>query len=81
MAVVVPSSDVVNFELYNGITVIATEITNNASDGTLVGTLTLQKANKQLALVLSLLGSGKLIAANVLSAGTYAAAQDGGDQI
>ena len=82
MTVVVPSTDVVNYELYNGITTINTELTNavNALNGPLVLTLTKQKANKQMALVLGLLGSGKITAANALSSLTYAAAPDGADQ-
>lgn len=80
MAIVVPSTDVVNFNIQAQIAAIATEITNNATNGPLVLALTKQKANLQLQLVNGLLGSGSLIAANVIASGTYAAAQWGGDQ-
>lgn len=79
MAVVVPSSDVVNYEMYNGITTIANEITASASNGPLVFQLTKQKAVKQLALVLSLIGSGRILPSNILANETYTVGQDGGE--
>jgi len=80
MAVVVPSTDVVNYELYNGITTLTAQITAAGNNGPLAHSLTKQKANKQMALVLGLLGSGKITAANVLANETYANAQTGADQ-
>lgn len=80
MALVVPSTDVVNYELYNGITTLASQITSAGSNGALVFSLTKAKAAKQLALVLSLLGSGRVLASNVLANETYTVGQDGGDQ-
>lgn len=79
MTVTVPSTDVVNYELYNGITTLTTQIANAGNNGALAFQLTKQKAVKQMALVLSLLGSGKITAANVLANETYAVAQDGAD--
>jgi len=81
MTVTVPSTDAVNFELQGRITTISTMITNNATNGPLVLKLTKDKANLQMQLVLGLLGSGAITAANVLSSLTYAAAQWGADQL
>jgi hypothetical protein len=81
MAIVVPSTDPVNFALQADIATLSTLITSNATNYPLVFKLTKDKANKQLQLVLGLLGQGSILAANVISSGTYAAAQPGGDQI
>ncbi len=80
MTVTVPATDPVNNELQGRITTLATQITNAGNNGPLAMKLTKDKANMQMQLVLSLLGSGKILAANVLANETYAAAQDGGDQ-
>jgi hypothetical protein len=81
MTVTVPSTDVVHYELYNGITTLTSQITaaTAAGNGPLVFQLTKQKATKQLALVLSLIGTGKLQPSNILANETYANAQDGGE--
>lgn len=80
MAVTVPSTDAVHYALQNDITTLTTQITTNASNGKLVYDLTKLKAQKQMALVLSLLGTGNILASNVLANETYAKAQPGGDQ-
>lgn len=79
MTVIVPSSDVVNYELYNGITTLTNEITAAGNNGPLVFQLTKQKAVKQLALVLGLIGSGRILPSNILANETYTAGQDGGE--
>lgn len=81
MTVTVPSTDPVNFALQADITTLTNVISANATNYPWVFKLTKEKANKQLQLVLGLLGSGSLTAAAVLSACTYAAAQPGGDQL
>lgn len=80
MTVTVPASDAVNFALQADITTIGTVITNNANNFPWVFKLTKEKANKQLQLVLGLLGSGSITAASVLTNCTYTAAQPGADQ-
>lgn len=80
MAVTVPSTDAVNFALQADIATLSTQITNNAANGPWVLKLTKEKANKQLALALSLLGSGTVTAASVIANCTYTAAQIGADQ-
>jgi hypothetical protein len=84
MAIVVPASDPVNFELQANIATIAVLIANtvNALNGPLIQKLTLDKANMQMQLVLGLLGQGSILAANVIANETYSAtAQEGGDQL
>lgn len=80
MAVTVPSSDVPNFNLQGSITALTTLITNAGSNGPLVFALTKAKSNQQLELVLGLLGSGRILASNVLANETYTVGQPGGDQ-
>lgn len=79
MAVVVPSTDAVNYELYNGITTLTAQIAAAGSNGPLAFQLQKQKATKQLALVLGLIGAGKIQPSNILANETYAVAQDGGE--
>lgn len=73
MAVVVPSTDVPNAALAGEITNLTTLITaaNTAGNYPLALCLNKLQANKQLQLVLSLLGSGGLVAATVLSTMSY----------
>lgn len=80
MTVTVPTTDQVNNELQGRIAVLSTQITNAGNNGPLAFKLAKDKANVQMQLVLGLLGSGKILASNVLANETYAAAQDGGDQ-
>ncbi len=80
MTVTVPSKDTVHYGLFNDITTLTTQITNSASNGKLAHEFTKIKASKQLALVQSLLATGNLSAATVLSTLTYITAQPGGDQ-
>lgn len=81
MSVTVPSTDTVHYELYNSISTLTTQITNAGSNGPLVLQLTKQKAQKQMALVLSLLGTGNILASAVLTNETYSKpTQAGADQ-
>lgn len=80
MTVTVPTSDVVNNELQGRITVLGAQITAAGNNGPLVLKLTKEKANMQMQLVLSLLGSGRILASNVLANETYTTGQPGGDQ-
>ena len=79
MTVTVPSTDVVHYEMAQGITVLTAAITAAGSNGALAFQLQKQKAVKQLALVLSLIGAGKIQPSNILTNETYAVAQDGGE--
>lgn len=83
MTVTVPATAPASqLELYNNITVLGTQITNAGSNGPLVFEFTKRKAKAQLDLVLSLLGSGAILASNVLANETYAVpTQNGGDQL
>lgn len=81
MTVVVPATaPAPQVELYNKITTLATQITN-ASNGKLAYDFTKAKSRAQMDLVLTLLGSGAILASNVLANETYATpTQSGGDQ-
>jgi len=80
MTVTIPASDVASTNLNSVITNLTTLITAAASNGPLVFSLTKAKANAQMALVLHLLGEGRILASNVLANETYTAGQPGGDQ-
>lgn len=82
MTVTVPSSAPPSqYELYNKITTLGTQITNAGNNGPLVFEFTKLKSKAQLDLVLSLLGTGSILASNVLANETYALpSQPGGDQ-
>ena len=80
MAVTVPASDAVNYELQNRITQLSNLITSNASNGKAVFDYTKLKSQMQMQLVLGLLGQGSILASNVLANETYVKAQPGGDQ-
>lgn len=82
MTISIPASDVAATNLNSIITNLTTEIANAtvALNGPLVLALTKQKANAQMNLVLHLLGTGRILASNVLANETYTAGQDGGDQ-
>lgn len=67
MAVVVPSTDVVNFALQTSITTLTASITAAAANGPLVAALTMTQVNLQNQLVMSLLGSGALSASSILA--------------
>lgn len=68
-------------ELANKITTLTTQITNAAGNGKLAYDYTKLKSKAQYDLVLSLLGSGAILASNVLANETYATpTQSGGDQ-
>lgn len=73
MAVTVPSTDLVNYNLQAQIANLNTLLTNGvqALNGALVQNLTMSYYNAQLALVLSLLGSGALSPATIISTMTY----------
>ena len=71
MALTVPSSDTVHYNLQQQITAVATLITNNSSNGALVAKLTRDKANLQNQLVSSLIGSGRISCASILTNETY----------
>lgn len=81
MAVTVPSTDVNNFNLQGNITNLTAQITAAGNNGPLAFAFTKAKSNQQLELVLSLLGSGSLLASTILSTMTYLIpTQPGGDQ-
>jgi prophage tail gpP-like protein len=80
MTISIPATDTVATNLNTTIANLTTLITNNASNGPLVFALTKAKANAQLALVLHLLGEGRILAANILTNETYTPGQSGGDQ-
>lgn len=73
MAVTVPSWDVPNFNLQTTIANLNTLLTNatQALNGPLVNSLQMAYYNAQLNLVLSLLGSGALTPATIISTMTY----------
>jgi hypothetical protein len=81
MAVTVPSTDVVNYNLQTSITNVTAEIANAtiALNGPLVLALNKQLAQLNLALVLGLLGQGSISASSILAgnAQTYTAATPG----
>lgn len=80
MTISIPASDLQSTALNNAITNLTALITAAGSNGPLVFSLTKSKANAQMALVLHLLGTGRILASNVLTNETYTAGQDGGDQ-
>ena len=73
MAVTVPSWDVPNYNLQQQIANKNTQLTNatQALNGPLVNTLQMDYYNLQLKLVLSLLGSGALSPATIISTMSY----------
>jgi hypothetical protein len=73
MAVTVPLYDLVNYNLQAQIANKNTQLTNatQALNGPLVNTLQMDYYNLQYALVLSLLGSGALSPATIISTMTY----------
>lgn len=73
MAVTVPSTDLVNYNLQQTIANLGTLITsaNTLGNYPLALALTKIQANTQLQLVLSLLGSGGLVPATVISTMSY----------
>lgn len=75
MAIVVPSTDVPNFNLQAQIANLTTLIANatQALNGPLVLALTQQQAQVQAQLCTSLLGSGGLVGATVISTMSYVA--------
>lgn len=79
MTVTVPSTDTVHYAMQNDITTLTTAIAN-ATNGKQNYELTKLKAQKQLALVQSLLAAGNLSPATALSSLSYVSAQKGGDQ-
>jgi hypothetical protein len=79
MAVVVPATDAANYELYNGVTTL-TNLIASSNNGKQVFEFTKLKSSKQLQLVLGLLGSGRILASNILANETYTAGAPGGDQ-
>ncbi len=82
MTVTVPATAAApHYELFNKITTLTTQITNAGSNGPSVFAFTKLKAKAQLELVLALLGSGHILASNILANETYASpTQIGGDQ-
>jgi hypothetical protein len=78
MAVVVPSADVVHFNMQTTITSLTTQITNavNAGNHVLAGKLTADKAAMQAQLAASLVGAGNISGANVLANETYVAVRN-----
>lgn len=80
MTVTIPSADAQATALNGVITALTTQITAAGTNGPLVFSLTKSKANAQMNLVLHLLGTGRILASNVLTNETYTAGQDGGDQ-
>lgn len=80
MALTVPSTgDPVHFSLQQDIVTLTAQITANAGNGKLVYDLTKLKTQKQYTLVASLLATGNLSPASVLTNETYVKAQPGGD--
>lgn len=80
MTISIPSSDLQATALNGTITALTAQITAAGNNGALVFKLTKDKANAQMNLVLHLLGTGRVLASNVLTNETYTAGQDGGDQ-
>lgn len=72
MAISIPAADLQHTALSNAITNIATQITNvGTANGALAQKLAADKVQAQHNLLLSLLGSGKVSAATLLSVATY----------
>ncbi len=78
MTVTVPAKDAVHYALQQDITTLTNTI-SNVSNGKHAYDLTKLKAQKQRDLVLSLIASGNISPASVLSNETYVTAQSGGD--
>lgn len=78
MTVTVPAKDTTHYEMFNGITTLNTTI-SKSTNGKQSYELTKLMAQKQRDLVLSLVASGNISPATVLSSLTYVASQSGGD--
>lgn len=78
MSVVVPSSDVVHFNLQSSITSLTAQIANAVTAGNhpLAGKLTADKAALQAQLACSLIGAGNISGASVLSNESYVATRN-----